>query len=424
LQEGLNSEGDTPDIRESAFRALMWSGDEAYLARASRRTAESLFGKVVPPRTMGRTKNRRPGPIRVGYVSCDFYDHATMSLLAGCLEAHDREKFEIFAFCHTEQQKRKGVMRQRFLAACDHMIDILDVPDELVLQAIRELGMDILIDLKGYTEGSRLALFAARAAPVQITWLGFPGSVQGVGLDYAITDRFVTPEGSEAHFEEKLLRMPVSYQCNDAGREPVERIGLRAEYGLPQDGVVFSAFHQPVKIRSPVFKAWMQILQQVENSVLWIGQVNGRAQDNLKRAAAAEGIDPARLIFAETVPLGQHLRRLPQADIALDTSPCNGHTTTSDALWAGVPVVTFKGTSFAGRVSESLLNAVGLAELVAADLDAYVELAVSLAQNPQRIAGLRTHLLNGRRTLPLFDSARFCRDLEELYSSVLRPESV
>jgi len=419
LLDGLARDGDTPDIRESAFRALMWSGDEAYLAKAGLRTAQGLFSVMPKSEHYVRPHPRRPGRVRIGYVSNDFYDHATMTLLAGVLEAHDQTEFEIFAFCYTEQQNRKGAMRQRFLASCEHMIDILDVPDELVIQAVRELDIDVLVDLKGFTQGSRLSIFAARAAPIQITWLGFPGTVQGAGMDYAITDRFVTPDSSDAFFEEKLLRMPASYQCNDAAREPVSRVGARADHGLPEGAIVFCTFNQPVKIRRPIVDAWIQILLQVENSVLWIGQLHNRARDNLKKPAISAGIDPARLIFADTVSIADHLRRLPQADIALDTAPCNGHTTTSDALWAGVPVITVKGTSFAGRVSESLLNAVGLGELVAENMTNYVELAVSLARDPSRLAELNDALIKGRATLPLFDSKAFCRDLEGLYRSVI-----
>ena len=422
LLDGLARDGDKPDIRESAFRALMWSGDEDYLAKAGLRTAQGLFQVAPKSKTYQRSHPRRPGRLRIGYVSNDFYDHATMTLIAGVLEAHDRANFEIFTFCYTEQQNRKGAMRQRFLASCEHMIDILDVPDDLVIQAVRELDIDILVDLKGFTQGSRLSIFAAKAAPIQITWLGFPGTVQGAGMDYAITDRFVTPPASDAFFEEKLLRMPMSYQCNDAAREPVARVGSRADHGLPDDAIVFCSFNQAVKIRTPILKAWMEILQRVEKSVLWIGQLNNRAKENLKNAAIASGLDPARLIFAETVPIADHLRRLPQADIALDTAPCNGHTTTSDALWAGVPVITVKGTSFAGRVSESLLNTVGLPDLVAEDLSAYVELAVNLAQDQTRMSELNRVLVDGRKTLPLFDSNAFCRDLEGLYRSVLTEE--
>ena len=419
LLDGLARDGDTPDIRESAFRALMWSGDEAYLAKAGLRTAQGLFPVLPKSERFVRAHPRRPGRVRIGYVSNDFYDHATMTLLAGVLEAHDRAEFEIFAFCYTEQQNRKGTMRQRFLAACEHMIDILDVPDDLVIQAVRELDIDILVDLKGFTQGSRLSIFAARAAPIQITWLGFPGTVQGAGMDYAITDRFVTPPGSDPFFEEKLLRMPMSYQCNDAAREPVSRVGSRADYGLPENVVVFCSFNQAVKLRTPIMKAWMEILSKVENSVLWIGQLNNRARKNVKKQALASGIAAERLIFADTVSIADHLRRLPQADIALDTTPCNGHTTTSDALWAGVPVITVKSTSFAGRVSESLLNAVGLAELVAENMTDYVELAMSLSRDQSRLAQLNGALISGRKTLPLFDSEAFCRDLEGLYRSVL-----
>ncbi len=418
LQEAYVRDGQYPDIRESAFRALMWSGDEAYLARVSARTAEVVMAGQGPVRQQVLQTPRANPKIRIGYVSSDFYDHATMTLLAGVLEAHDRSRFEIYGFCHTPERFRHGRMRARFLAACDHVVDLLALEDDQAAAEIAGCRIDILVDLKGFTQGSRPGIFRRRPAPVQVTWLGFPGSVAHTGIDYALTDSIVTPPSSQPFYTETLLPLPGSYQCNDARREPVTRQGPRAAHGLPEEApegsIVFCSFNNAPKIRTPMFSAWMQILAAVEQSVLWLGLANETVRHNLRMAAARAGIDPARLVFADIVPVEDHLRRLPQADIALDTAPCNGHTTTSDALWAGVPVITLRGTSFAGRVSESLLTAVGLGELVAQDINAYIAAAIGLARDPQQRKAVHRHLLHARNTSSLFDPLLKARHLETM----------
>ncbi len=410
LEAAYAAEGDKADTRENAFRALTWSGDEAYHARTARRTAEVMFPPVNPVRPPLAEKAERR--IRIGYVSCDFFDHATMALFAGVLEAHDRDRFEVFGFCHTAAGNRQGTMRERFLNAVEHYVDILDLDDEAAAAAISAAGIDVLVDLKGFTQGNRLGIFCRRPAPVQVTYLGFPGSVAGVGIDYALTDATVTPEASAPHYAETLLRLPFAYQCNDNSRAPVARSGNRADHGLPADAIVFSAFHQAQKIRADVFAAWMGILKDVPGAVLWLADQKPAVRDNLRKAAQAAGIEAERLVFAEKLSLDAHLARLAEADIVLDTAPYNGHTTTSDALWAGVPVLTWKGTSFAGRVSESLLSAVGLPELVANDINGFGRLAVELAQDGPRLARLRQHLLDARVTASLFDTAGTTRAIE------------
>lgn len=420
LEAAYAEEGDAADIRENAFRALMWTGDEALLARYARRTADVMLPPVAP--AIGFDTNvegKDPEIIRVGYVSCDFYDHATMSLLAGVLEAHDRDRFEIFAFCHTPASRREDAMHERMLDTVDYYIDILTKSDAEAAGMIRSLGIDVLVDLKGFTQGSRLGIFCRRAAPIQISWLGYPGSVTGAGIQYAITDHIVTPDSSIPYYQEKLLRLPGSYQCNDAARERVSRAGRRADFGLPEDAIVLAAFNHAAKIRLPVFESWMRILVAVQGSVLWLYPMGTLAQANLRSAAAKRGVAPERLIFAELAPMADHLRRLQQADLALDTGPCNGHTTTSDALWAGVPVLSFKGTSFAGRVSESLLNAVGLRELVADNLAGFEAMAIDLACDPARLADLRKRLIAARDDAPLFDTEELTRQVEALYQSVV-----
>ena len=420
LEAAYLQEGDAADIRENAFRALMWTGDEALLARYARRTADVMLPPVAP--AVGFDTNvagKDPEIIRVGYVSCDFYDHATMSLLAGVLEAHDRDRFEIFAFCHTPTARRDDAMHERMLDTVDYYIDILTLSDAEAAETIRSLGIDVLVDLKGFTQGSRLGIFCRRAAPIQLTWLGYPGSVTGAGIQFAITDHIVTPDTSIPYYQEKLLRLPGSYQCNDSTRERVSRAGDRADHGLPRDAIVFAAFNHAAKIRLPVFESWMRILSAVKGSVLWLYPLGALAQANLRAAATKRGLAPERLIFADLAPMADHLRRLPQADLALDTGPCNGHTTTSDALWACVPVLSFKGTSFAGRVSESLLTAVGLHELVADDLAGFEAMAIDIARNPARLADLRERLVAARDEAPLFDTEELTRQVEALYQSVV-----
>ncbi len=419
LEAAYEQEGDKADIRENAFRALNWSGDEAYHAKTARLTATNLFPPPAP-----RRQDVAPVPaerrIRIGYVSSDFYDHATMALFAGVLEHHDRARFEVFAFCHTPANARHGAMRERFLASAEHMIDILDLDDDAAAAAIAAAGIDVLVDLKGFTQGNRLGIFCRRPAPRQVTYLGFPGSVAGVGIDYALTDAIVTPPESDAHYAETLLRLPGAYQCNDSRRAAVFRRDSRGDHGLPDDAIVFCCFAQAPKIHAPVFAAWMRILGAVEGSVLWLADQKPAARANLQRAAQAAGIDPARLVFAEKLPLEAHLWRLAQADIALDTGPYNGHTTTSDALWCGVPVVTWKGTSFAGRVSESLLTAIGLPDLVAGNLEEFGRLAAGLAQDGARLSRLRQHLIEARSTAPLFDAARITREIEAHFERLCR----
>ncbi len=416
LEEGYTREGASMDIRENAFRAILWSGDEAYHLKTAQRTAEVLLPPVSPKPEPQPVNGRR---IRIGYVTCDVHEHATLSLFNGVLEAHDRDRFEVFLFCHTEEGARHGAMRQRALAAVEHYVDILALTDDQAADEIRRHGIDILVDLKGFTQGARLGIFTRRPAAIQVSYLGFPGSVAGAGIDYAIADSIVAPPSSDPHFAEKIVRLPRCYQANDSARLRPQRPVSRTAFGLPQDGIVFAAFHQAPKIRAGMFDVWMDVLKAVADSVLWLAPQEEIAGENLKRAAAARGVQPERLIIAPKVPMAEHLARLAAADLALDCAPCNGHTTTSDALWAGVPVVTIRGTSFAGRVSESLLSSVGLAELVTEDTDAFVRLTNALAQDGDRLSLLRQKLIAARDTAPLFDTAGLTRDLEAAFAAMV-----
>jgi predicted O-linked N-acetylglucosamine transferase (SPINDLY family) len=280
---------------------------------------------------------------------------------------------------------------------------------------IRSHGVDILVDLKGHTQGCRPNLVNLGLAPIQAAYLGFPGTGNGIDCDYAISDRVVTPDSSKPHYHEKLCRLPESYQANDSLFRQLPTTKSRAELGLPEDKIVFAFFNATRKITPLTFRLTVEVLRRVENSVLWILFFNDFARGNFLDAIQREGIDPSRIILATKASHDNHIARLQAADIGLDSFPYNGHTTTSDALWAGVPVVTAKGTHFASRVSESLLTALEVPELVAEDHQAYVELATSLALDQNRRGKLREKIAAKRSTAPLFDTVRFTRHLERAY---------
>jgi predicted O-linked N-acetylglucosamine transferase (SPINDLY family) len=293
------------------------------------------------------------------------------------------------------------------------------------------LQLDIAVDLKGFTQGCRPGIFAARAAPLQVNYLGYPGTMGAEYMDYLIADRTLIPAGAEAHFREKILYLPHSYQVNDSQRPIAHKELSREEFGLPQKGFVFCCFNNSYKITPDIFDIWMRVLRQVEGSVLWLYEDNLPASGNLRREALRAQVGAERLIFAQRLPVPEHLARLRTADLFLDTLPCNAHTTASDALWAGVPVLTRLGEAFAGRVAASLLNAIGLPELITVSGDQYEALAVDLATDAQRLARLKRRLAQNRLTTALFDTRRFARYLEagyrqmyERYQADLPPEHI
>lgn len=351
--------------------------------------------------------------LRLGYLSADFHEHATARLAAELFERHDRTQFEVFAFSSGPDDA--SAMRRRLEKAFDHFVDIRNDGDDRAARRIHEHDIDILVDLKGHTEDGRLEILARRPAPVQVHYLGYPGTIGVDFIDYMLVDRFIVPPGSEQYFAEKLVYLPGSYQVNDRLRTIAENAPARAECGLPERGFVFCCFNNSYKIAAPVFALWMRLLTAVSGSVLWLLADNEAAAENLRREAAAHGIDPARLVFAPRLPLAQHLARHRWADLFLDTMPVNAHTTASDALWAGLPIVTCAGRSFVARVAGSLLHALGLAELVTEDLAAYERLALALAQQPERLAALKEHLGAARQESPLFDASRTCRYIEAAY---------
>lgn len=353
------------------------------------------------------------GKIRVGYYSADFHNHATSILMAELFERHDRERFEWFAFSFGPDVR--DTMHARVRQNFDHFLDVRERSDEEIARLSRELGIDIAVDLKGYTQDARMGIFAYRCAPVQVSYLGYPGTTGASYIDYVIADKVVLPPQLQPHFSEKAVYLPNSYQVNDAQRRIAARVFSREEVGLPAQGFVFCCFNNNYKILPATFDAWMRLLHSVDGSVLWLLGDNEAAARNLRRSAQAQGIAPERLVFAPRMHLAEHLARHRLADLFLDTLPCNAHTTASDALWAGLPVLTCAGRTFAGRVAASLLHAVGMPELVTETPAAYEALALQLARDPAALAAVRAKLLAQLPTAPLFDTPRFARDIEAAY---------
>ncbi len=381
--------------------------------RAARMFFDRLIKRASSPPMPARPEPRRDGRLRVAYVSADFHEHATAYLAAELFELHDRERFEVLAYSYGPDDG--SAMRKRLVQAFDHFRDIRSVPLDAVARRMADDGVDIMVDLKGYTKQTRLDLLSRRLAPVEVSYLGYPGTIGCPHMDYVIGDRFVTPPDHQPFYAERLAILPDAYQINDRHRPLPDTVPSRADCGLPEDGVVFAAFNTAYKISPAMFGLWMRILKRVPGSVLWLFEANPLAAANLTASAKAQGIDPARLVFAPPRPLPDHIARYRVADLALDTLPYTGHTTTSDALWAGCPVVTCLGGTFASRVAASLLNAAGLPDTVTRSLAEYEEMAVALAGDSGRRAALRKRLEDGRMTVPLFDSRRFTRNLERAY---------
>ncbi|MBI3903576.1 MAG: tetratricopeptide repeat protein [Nitrosomonadales bacterium] len=351
--------------------------------------------------------------IRIGYFSADYHNHATSYLMAELFEIHDKTRFELIAFSFGPSKSDE--MRARVAAAFDQFIDVQARSDEEVAQLSRNLEIDIAIDLKGYTQDHRAGIFAARAAPVQVNYLGYPGTMGAPYMDYLIADRTLVPETGTQDYSEKIVYLPNSYQVNDSSRRIADRQYTRAELGLPQTGFVFCCFNNNFKITPDIFDAWMRILGQVENSVLWLFEDNPWVAGNLRGEATRRGIDAERLVFAARMPLPEHLARHRLADLFLDTLPYNAHTTASDALWVGLPVLTCMDATFAGRVAASLLNALHLPELITTSRTEYETLAITLASDPARLGALREKLARNLSATPLFDARLFARHIEAAY---------
>lgn len=361
---------------------------------------------------------RDPARLKIGYVSADFHQHPVMHLMRGLFALHDRARFEVFAYSIGPDDGSE--YRRHVASRVDHFIDIREEPPLQTARRIRSDGIDILVDLKGYTNDARPEIFALQPAPVRVSWLGYTATT-GRGInDYVIVDPVVAPPEHQAQFGEQLVWMPHSFQINDHLQAIAVETPARAALGLPENAFVFACFNHLYKVESRMFSAWMRILARVPGSVLWLYESNAIARENLKRAAGLRGIDPARLVFGGTLDKPRHLARLRQADLFLDTLWFNAHTGTSDALWAGVPVLTCPQDAFPSRVAASLLRAAGLPQLICADLAAFEDRAVGLAAAPDELRRLREQLARDPARLPLFDTPRFTRNLETAFETMWR----
>ncbi len=354
--------------------------------------------------------------IRIGYFSADFHNHAMMHLMAELFESHDRSRFEIIAFSFGPD--RDDEMRRRVVAAFDRFVDVSSKSVHEIVGLSRELEVDIAVDLLGYTRNCRTGIFTGRCAPVQVNFLGYPGTMGSASHDYIVADRTVIPGSDRTHYTEKVVYLPWSYQVNDASRRISDHPLSRAGSGLPETGFVFCCFNNHYKILPETFDGWARILTAVEGSVLWLLDGDPLAVANLRRQAQARDLDPARLIFAGRVSPPEHLARHRLADLFLDTLPYNAHTTASDALWSGLPVLTRIGRSFPGRVAASLLRTVGLAELITDTQQAYEARAIELATDRGKLDTLRRRLESGRRESPLFSGRIFAGHLEAAFQAM------
>ena len=379
-----------------------------------RKTAE-IYAKRYPQSHVLSTIERYPKhkKIRIGYFSADFHSHATMHLMAELFECHDKFSFELIAFSFGPDKQDQW--RQRVLLCFDQFVDVRLKSDREVSLLARKMEIDIAIDLKGYTQDCRPNIFAEGSAPIQVSYLGYPGTMAVDYMDYLIADRTLIPEEKQHHYSEKIVYMPNSYQVNVSKRSVSEDSLLRHELGLPNTGFVFCCFNNNFKITPTTFAGWMRILKAVEDSVLWLLKDNHNTAKNLKKEAMKFGINEDRLVFARRIPVEEYLNSIKQADLFIDTLPYNAHTTTSDALRMGLPVLTCIGHSFASRVAASLLNAVNLPELITTTQEQYESLAIELATNPEKLKIIKDKLVDNLPTAPLYDTPLFTRHLESAY---------
>lgn len=393
------------------FVLMGYSQDAALL----RRCAENYVHRVAP--TQPPLSDGKPyghDRIRLAYLSADFHQHPTAQLMVELFERHDRNRFEVTALAFGPDDG--SPMRHRLAKAFDTFEDVRPLGDQDIARLIRAREIDIAVDLNGHTHEARPGIFSYRPAPVQVNYLVYPGTTGASYMDVILADRIVLPSDQQPFFSEKVIHLPDCYQANDATRL-VPPAPSRAEAGLPESGFVFCCFNNSWKIARPVFDIWMRLLQQVPDSVMWL--LDSAATDNLRAQAQARGVDTSRLVFAPKLPAGQHLARHQLADLFLDTLPYNAHTTCSDALWAGLPVVTCYGAAFHGRVAASLLKAVGLPELVTMRPEDYEARALDLARNPALLRATRDKLQRNRLTAPLYDSERFRKNIEAAYEAML-----
>ncbi|KQQ65585.1 acetylglucosamine transferase [Pseudomonas sp. Leaf127] len=409
--EGL-SKGDL--LKASSPLALLaGSGDPGLQLAAAMHFVKERVNVRVP--ALATAQGYGHQKLRIGFLSSDFCLHAVSLLTVELFELIDRERFEVYGFCWSREDG--SPLRARVKQAMDHFVLIGAMSDAAAAQCIRSHEIDILIDLHGLTSGARADIVAYRPAPVQMTYLGFPGTTGLPAIDYVIADRYLIPDTEKPYYSETPLYLDKIYQCSDRQR-PVAALPTRAQCGLPDDRFVFCSFNNNYKFNEEVFDCWMRILQRAPDSLLWLLADNRWAQDNLCTRAKAQGIDPARLLFAPRVAPPEYLARYTAADLFLDAYPFNAGTTANDALWMGLPVLTRSGRTFASRMAGSLLTALDLPELITTTLADYEDRAVQLATEPDLLPGLRQRLIQARDTSPLFDTPGFVRDFEAAISRV------
>jgi predicted O-linked N-acetylglucosamine transferase (SPINDLY family) len=336
--------------------------------------------------------------------------------MAELFELHNKSQFEFFGFSFGVRGEDE--MRQRLEKSFDQFIEVSKCSDDEIAQLSRGLNIDIAIDLKGYTYNARPNIFAYRCAPIQINYLGFPGTLGSKNFDYIIADSFIVPHHNQKFYTEKIIYLPHCYQVNDSKKVISSSQYRKKDFGLPDNKFIYCSFNNTYKITPIIFDSWMQILKTVENSVLWLFEENEIAANNLKLEASKKGVDMNRLIFAQKLPLDEHLSRCQLADLCIDTFPCNGHTTTSDALWAGIPVVTLAGESFSSRVAGSLLNTIGAPELITYSVNDYINLAIELASSREKFFTIKNKITANRITSPLFDINLFTENIELSYQRI------
>ncbi|MBT4203610.1 MAG: hypothetical protein HOE17_03420, partial [Rhodobiaceae bacterium] len=352
--------------------------------------------------------------IRIGYFSADFREHPVSALTAELYESHNRNKFEIYAFSFGPDTNDE--MNLRIKAGVDHFYDVHTMSHKDVVNLSRSMKIDIAINLGGHTKYSRTGIFAMQAAPIQVNYLGYPGTMGGDYMDYLIADHELIPKDKQYCYSEKIVYLPNSYMVNDTKNKASKRLFSREECGLPKDGFIFCCFNNHYKITPDIFIRWMRILSKVDGSILWLNEGNEIANKNLKIQAEKYNIDESRIIFAQRLNLREeHLNRIQLADLFLDTTPYNAHATTSDALQMGLPVLTFKGNSFVSRVASSLINSVNLPELITTNLEQYESLAIQLAKNPKELKSIKEKLLNNLPYSSLYDTALYVKHLESAY---------
>jgi protein O-GlcNAc transferase len=382
--------------------------------RCAKLWTETYFPLSAKP--VWQRERYRHDRIRIAYLSADFRQHAVSSLLVGMLECHDKSNFDVTAISLVRDDDSE--MRRRLQASVERFIVAASYSDDQIVELLKSLEVDILVDLMGFTADSRTNIFARRAVPIQVNYLGYLGTMGADYIDYIIADRIVIPEIQRDLYAEKVVYLPNSFQPTDRQRPKSDKVFTRAEVGLPQEAFVFCCFNTNYKITPNVYDIWMRILKQVDGSVLWLFAESLAAERNFRIEAAARGINAERLIFAPLMPLLEHQARLRMADLFLDTLPYNAGATASDTLWAGLPILTRIGDTFVGKMAASLLNAIGLPELITTTSEAYEQMAIDLATNPEKLGAIKRKLVENRLTTPLFDTELFTKHIEAAYTAM------